>query len=134
MISNHLQSEELQKLEDLGMAELLCFKDKITELHTEGTETQVNERQASRRGGFLCMSVHVIYTVNLCSSVLILAFISLDRYLPVVCATDSQAARKLLASRVIYVGVWLPAAILTVPDLVFARVQDVRNVSSSGYI
>ncbi|XP_071353438.1 C-X-C chemokine receptor type 4-like [Trachinotus anak] len=75
-------------------------------------------------GGFLCVSVHMIYTVNLYSSVLILAFISLDRYLAVVRATNSQATRKLLASKVIYVGVWLPAVILTVPDMVFARVQS----------
>lgn len=75
-------------------------------------------------GSFLCVSVHMIYSVNLYSSVLILAFISLDRYLAVVRATNSQATRKLLASRVIFVGVWLPAAILTVPDLVFARVQS----------
>lgn len=82
-------------------------------------------------GGFLCVSVHMIYTVNLYSSVLILAFISLDRYLAVVRATNSQATRKLLASRVIYVGVWLPAAVLTVPDLVFARTQ---NTGSSNYL
>lgn len=75
-------------------------------------------------GSFLCVSVHMIYSVNLYSSVLILAFISLDRYLAVVRATNSQATRKLLASRVIYVAVWLPAAVLTVPDLVFARVQS----------
>lgn len=75
-------------------------------------------------GSFLCVTVHMIYTVNLYSSVLILAFISFDRYLAVVRATNSQATRKLLADKVIYVGVWLPAAILTVPDLVFARVQD----------
>lgn len=75
-------------------------------------------------GSFLCVSVHVIYTVNLYSSVLILAFISLDRYLAVVRATNSQTTRRLLASRVIYLGVWLPATVLTVPDLVFARVQS----------
>lgn len=75
-------------------------------------------------GGFLCVSVHMIYTVNLYSSVLILAFISVDRYLAVVRATNSQATRKLLASKVIYLGVWLPAAVLTVPDLVFARVYS----------
>lgn len=75
-------------------------------------------------GNFLCVSVHMIYSVNLYSSVLILAFISLDRYLAVVRATNSTATRNLLASRVIYVGVWLPAAILTIPDLVFARVQS----------
>ncbi|XP_029314207.1 C-X-C chemokine receptor type 4-like [Cottoperca gobio] len=82
-------------------------------------------------GGFLCVSVHVIYTVNLYSSVLILAFISLDRYLAVVRATNSQATRKLLASKLIYVGVWLPAAVLTIPDLVFARVQ---NTGSSSFL
>uniref|UniRef100_A0A8C6WQ19 Chemokine (C-X-C motif) receptor 4a n=1 Tax=Neogobius melanostomus TaxID=47308 RepID=A0A8C6WQ19_9GOBI len=79
-------------------------------------------------GSFMCVSVHVIYTVNLYSSVLILAFISLDRYLAVVRATNSQATRRLLASRVIYVGVWLPAAVLTIPDLVFARLRDTSNV------
>ncbi|KAJ8350254.1 hypothetical protein SKAU_G00253840 [Synaphobranchus kaupii] len=75
-------------------------------------------------GGFLCVAVHLIYTVNLYSSVLILAFISLDRYLAVVHATNSQAPRKLLVERVIYVGVWLPATLLTVPDLVFAKTQE----------
>nr|AJG42677.1 C-X-C chemokine receptor type 4b [Monopterus albus] len=81
-------------------------------------------------GSFLCVSVHMIYTVNLYSSVLILAFISLDRYFAVVRATNSQAIRKLLANRVIYVGVWLPAALLTIPDMVFARVE---NEGSSNF-
>uniref|UniRef100_A0A3B5M4P0 C-X-C motif chemokine receptor 4 n=1 Tax=Xiphophorus couchianus TaxID=32473 RepID=A0A3B5M4P0_9TELE len=84
-------------------------------------------------GGFLCVSVHVIYTLNLYSSVLILAFISLDRYLAIVHATNSQAKRKLLANRVIYVAVWLPAAILTVPDLVFARSADSRTICQRIY-
>ncbi|KAM9486509.1 C-X-C chemokine receptor type 4b [Clarias gariepinus] len=75
-------------------------------------------------GKFMCVAVNMIYTVNLYSSVLILAFISLDRYLAVVRATNSQTTRKLLAERVIYVGVWLPAMLLTVPDLVFAKVEQ----------
>ncbi|KAM9804915.1 C-X-C chemokine receptor type 4-like [Neosynchiropus ocellatus] len=74
-------------------------------------------------GSFMCVFVHMIYTLNLYSSVLILAFISVDRYLAVVRATNSQATRKLLASKAIYIGVWLPAALLTIPDLVFARTQ-----------
>ncbi|XP_056320688.1 C-X-C chemokine receptor type 4b [Danio aesculapii] len=72
-------------------------------------------------GGFLCVTVNMIYTLNLYSSVLILAFISLDRYLAVVRATNSQNLRKLLAGRVIYIGVWLPATFFTIPDLVFAK-------------
>lgn len=75
-------------------------------------------------GKFMCVAVNMIYTVNLYSSVLILAFISLDRYLAVVRATNSLSKRKLLAERVIYVGVWLPAMILTVPDLVFTQVHN----------
>ncbi|KAJ8255271.1 hypothetical protein GJAV_G00203000 [Gymnothorax javanicus] len=85
-------------------------------------------------GNFLCVAVHMIYTVNLYSSVLILAFISLDRYLAVVHATNSQAPRRLLAERVIYVGVWLPAVLLTVPDLVFAKARDGGNRTTCGRI
>uniref|UniRef100_A0A2K5KP70 C-X-C chemokine receptor type 4 n=4 Tax=Cercopithecinae TaxID=9528 RepID=A0A2K5KP70_CERAT len=75
-------------------------------------------------GNFLCKAVHVIYTVNLYSSVLILAFISLDRYLAIVHATNSQKPRKLLAEKVVYVGVWIPALLLTIPDFIFASVSE----------
>ncbi|XP_029461257.1 C-X-C chemokine receptor type 4 isoform X2 [Rhinatrema bivittatum] len=73
---------------------------------------------------FLCKAINVIYTVNLYSSVLILAFISLDRYLAIVHATNSQGARKLLVERMVYAGVWLPAVLLTVPDFVFSTVSE----------
>lgn len=76
-------------------------------------------------GGFMCVAVHMVYTVNLYGSVLLLAFISLDRYLAVVRATSSQATRRLLSERVVYVGAWLPAALLTAPDLAFARAENV---------
>ncbi|KAF7660927.1 hypothetical protein LDENG_00272720 [Lucifuga dentata] len=79
-----------------------------------------------RFGAATCVGVHVIYTVNLYGSVLILAFISLDRYLAVVRATDTNTGglRQLLAHRLVYVGAWLPAALLAVPDLIFARTQE----------
>lgn len=59
-----------------------------------------------RFGAATCVGVHVIYTVNLYGSVLILAFISLDRYLAVVRATDTNTGelRQLLAHRLVYVG------------------------------
>lgn len=59
-----------------------------------------------RFGAAACVGVHVIYTVNLYGSVLILAFISLDRYLAVVRATDTNTGglRQLLAHRLVYVG------------------------------
>ncbi|KAG7273492.1 hypothetical protein CRUP_015868 [Coryphaenoides rupestris] len=61
-----------------------------------------------RLGGAACVAVHVVYTVNLYGSVLILAFISLDRYLAVVRPTDTNTGglRQLLASRLVYAGEW----------------------------
>lgn len=40
MISNHLQREELQELEDMGISELLFLKDKIAELQAEVAMTE----------------------------------------------------------------------------------------------
>lgn len=59
-----------------------------------------------RFGAAMCIGVHVIYTVNLYGSVLILAFISLDRYLAVVRATDTNTGglRQMLAHKAVYVG------------------------------
>ncbi|XP_067097875.1 C-X-C chemokine receptor type 4-like [Osmerus mordax] len=73
-----------------------------------------------------CVAVHVIYTVNLYGSVLILAFISLDRYLAAVKATDAHTShtRQLLAQRLVFVGAWPPAALLAVSDIVFARTWE----------
>lgn len=80
-----------------------------------------------RFGGFMCVVVHMVYTVNLYGSVLLLAFISLDRYLAVVRATSSQPTRRLLSERIVYLGAWLPAALLTAPDLAFARAESVES-------
>nr|ADR10240.1 C-X-C chemokine receptor type 4 protein [Epinephelus coioides]AYE89261.1 CXC chemokine receptor 4b [Epinephelus coioides] len=79
-----------------------------------------------RFGEVTCVGVNVIYTVNLYGSVLILAFISLDRYLAVVRATDTNTGelRQLLAHKLVYVGAWLPAGLLAVPDLIYARTQE----------
>ncbi|XP_038162315.1 C-X-C chemokine receptor type 4-like [Cyprinodon tularosa] len=79
-----------------------------------------------RFGAAMCIGVHVIYTVNLYGSVLILAFISLDRYLAVVRATDTNTGglRQMLAHKAVYVGAWLPATLLAVPDMIFARTNE----------
>ncbi|XP_068197229.1 C-X-C chemokine receptor type 4-like [Antennarius striatus] len=79
-----------------------------------------------RFGAAACVGVHFLYTVNLYGSVLVLAFISLDRYLAVVRPTHSGTGglRQLLAHRLVYAGAWLPAGLLAVPDLVFARTQE----------
>jgi len=48
LISNHIQREELEELEDKGMADLLHLQDKMSELQIAGkadTSTQVAEQQ-----------------------------------------------------------------------------------------
>nr|XP_033803154.1 C-X-C chemokine receptor type 4-B-like isoform X2 [Geotrypetes seraphini] len=82
----------------------------------------------------LCKGINSVYTINLYSIVLILAFISLDRYLAIVHATNSQGTRKLLAEKIIYAGVWLPAVLLSVPDLIFSTVSEVEGVYGCNHI
>nr|ACO09850.1 C-X-C chemokine receptor type 4 [Osmerus mordax] len=50
----------------------------------------------------------------------------LDRYLPVVKAKDAHTSRtrQLLARRLVFVGAWLPAALLAVSDIVIARTWE----------
>lgn len=57
MISSHLQRDELDELEDKGMAELLCFMDKINEDEivrdasqpTEQVHTSENENEHTKQ-------------------------------------------------------------------------------------
>lgn len=93
-------------------------------------------------GQFLCVSVHMVYSINFYSSVWLLACVSFDRYLAIIRPTTSQAKRQLLVNKVIYAGVWLPAVALAVPDMVFARVglinqepsDDTRITDERGFV
>lgn len=83
-----------------------------------------------RLGAAACVGVHVIYTVNLYGSVLILAFISLDRYLAVVRATDTNTGglRQLLAHKLVYVGECREADSVT--SIMSVEVQSYSGVIS----
>ena len=75
------------------------------ETHTH-THTVDSALADWRFGEATCIGVHVIYTVNLYGSALILACISLDRYMAVVRSTDTntRGLRQLLARRLVFVG------------------------------
>ena len=45
LISNHIQREELDELEDKGMSELLHFQDKMSELQAVTSDTQVSVQE-----------------------------------------------------------------------------------------
>ena len=80
-------------------------------------------------GQFLCKAVHVIYTVNLYSSVLILAFISLDRYLAIVHAVFALKARTVTFGVVTSGVTWVVAVFASLPGIIFIKSLE----EHSGY-
>lgn len=78
-------------------------------------------------GLVLCKVNASVYKVNLFSSMLLLACISIDRYVVIVQTTkahNSQVERR-RCSTVVCVGVWLVAALLAIPELMFAAPVEV---------
>ncbi|KAK2822950.1 hypothetical protein Q5P01_023015 [Channa striata] len=77
-------------------------------------------------GSALCKVNSALYKVNLFSSMLLLTFISVDRYVVIVQTTkaqNSQAARR-RCSRLVCVGVWLLALLLALPEFIFATTTN----------
>lgn len=73
-------------------------------------------------GSVLCKVNSALYKVNLFSSMMLLTCISVDRYVVIVETTrahNSQVERR-RCSRVVCLGVWLLASLLTIPELLFA--------------
>lgn len=80
-------------------------------------------------GSILCKVNASVYKVNLFSSMLLLACISVDRYVVIVQTTkahNSQVERR-RCSTVVCVGVWLVAALLAIPELLFATPDEVEG-------
>ncbi|XP_064411415.1 C-C chemokine receptor type 6a [Latimeria chalumnae] len=86
-----------------------------------------------------CKLVRGIYGINFYSSMLMLALISIDRYIAIVQATRSfkMRAATLAYSRYICIAVWIFASMISVPDFVFSSVYmhdlDNRTVCEPKY-
>ncbi|XP_030205452.1 C-C chemokine receptor type 9 [Gadus morhua] len=75
----------------------------------------------------LCKAVVVVYKLNFFSSMLLLACISVDRYVAIVQVTRAhnlRRERRMLYSRVACLGVWLLSCLLAVPEVLFAKVRN----------
>ena len=73
----------------------------------------------------LCKAVVVVYKLNIFSSMLLLACISVDRYVAIVQVTRAHnlcRERRMLYSRVACLAVWLLSSLLAVPEMLFAKV------------
>lgn len=73
-------------------------------------------------GEVACKLTHLLFSVNLFSSIFFLACMSVDRYLSVMQhGDDSGSARRKLIRRAVCVGVWLLALVASLPDTYFLR-------------
>ncbi|XP_056095507.1 C-C chemokine receptor type 9a [Rhinichthys klamathensis goyatoka] len=74
----------------------------------------------------LCKIVSAIYKINFFSSMFLLTCISVDRYIVIVQTTKAQNSKRvrLLYSKLICVLVWILAALLSIPEFLFARSKE----------
>lgn len=73
-------------------------------------------------GEVACKLTHLMFSVNLFSSIFFLACMSVDRYLSVTRHGDNEGgARRKLIRRGACVGVWLLALVASIPDTYFLR-------------
>ncbi|XP_056145891.1 atypical chemokine receptor 3-like [Lampris incognitus] len=73
-------------------------------------------------GEMACKLTHLIFSVNLFSSIFFLACMSVDRYLSVTWQGDGEVgSRRKLIRRCACVGVWLLALVASLPDTYFLR-------------
>ncbi|XP_068185135.1 atypical chemokine receptor 3a [Antennarius striatus] len=73
-------------------------------------------------GEAACKLTHLLFSVNLFSSIFFLACMSVDRYLSVTKHRDDQGGvRRKLIRRGVCLGVWLLALVASLPDTYFLR-------------
>uniref|UniRef100_S4RM80 Type-1 angiotensin II receptor n=1 Tax=Petromyzon marinus TaxID=7757 RepID=S4RM80_PETMA len=78
-------------------------------------------------GGFLCRVSATVVSVNMYASILLLACMSVDRYLAIVRPLQSRGGRTRRRARAACVAVWVTAALLSVPVAVFRVTFSART-------
>ncbi|XP_051561964.1 atypical chemokine receptor 3-like [Myxocyprinus asiaticus] len=83
-------------------------------------------------GDAMCKITHLIFSVNLFSSIFFLTCMSVDRYLSVTFFGDGPSQRKRRTRQLICVGVWLLALIAALPETSF--LQAVKSSHSDSTV
>lgn len=80
---------------------------------------------------FMCKVVNSMYKMNFYSCVLLIMCISVDRYIAVAQATKAQTWRqkRLLYSKVVCVAVWVMAATLCIPEILYSQTKKESDVT-----
>ncbi|KAM3595075.1 uncharacterized protein V6R79_017968 [Siganus canaliculatus] len=92
-----------------------------------------NEQHSWLMGTGFCKILRSAYSINLYSGMLLLACISVDRYIAIVQARRSFGARSraLTYSRLICSVVWLFAGALTLPTLIYTACYKEQNLGDT---
>ncbi|KAG9268819.1 C-C chemokine receptor type 6 [Astyanax mexicanus] len=90
-----------------------------------------NENYSWSMGTWACKLLSGTYSINLYSSMLLLACISGDRYVAIVKARNSFGIRKKaqIYSRLICSIIWLLAISLSIPTLIYYKVIELENLN-----
>lgn len=78
----------------------------------------------------MCKVVNSTYKMNFYSCVLLIMCISVDRYIAVAQAMKAQTWRqkRLLYSKMVCVTVWLLAAMLCIPEILYSQTKEESNI------
>ncbi|XP_053323142.1 C-C chemokine receptor type 9 [Spea bombifrons] len=73
-----------------------------------------------------CKIVNSMYTITVYSGMLLLACISVDRYIAIVQATKAQRyrTRSIILSKLVSLSVWIFAVVLSLPEILFSTVKE----------
>ncbi|KAJ8252821.1 hypothetical protein GJAV_G00205980 [Gymnothorax javanicus] len=82
-------------------------------------------------GEAMCKLTHLVFSVNLFSSIFFLACMSVDRYLSVALFGDSDSWRKKVVRRAVCVLVWLLALAASLPDTYFLQLVPSTHSNST---
>ncbi|XP_013875495.1 C-X-C chemokine receptor type 1-like [Austrofundulus limnaeus] len=84
-------------------------------------------------GGFMCKFLNLVLEANFYTSIIFLTCISVDRYLVIVCANESNRSHQRRCSRLLCVGVWVLGWALALPAL-FHNVVTVKDSKSERFV
>jgi C-C chemokine receptor type 9 len=80
---------------------------------------------------FMCKVVNGMYKMNFYSCVLLIMCISVDRYIAIAQAMKAQTWRwkRLLYSKMVCVAIWVMAAVLCIPELLYSQVKEQASIT-----
>ncbi|XP_032887772.1 type-1 angiotensin II receptor [Amblyraja radiata] len=78
-------------------------------------------------GNFLCKTSATVVLLNMNASVFLITCLSVDRYLAIVYPMRSRSRRTLLHARAVCIGVWLLAAIASLPATFFRNTSHYHS-------